>query len=770
MYEEILNCYPGWRTVRRLGTGSFGSVYEIERELFGRTEKAALKIISVPKDPEEVEELYTAGYDAQSVSAYYQNLLENIVREYQIMVEMKGNSNVVSCEDIQYYPRQDGVGWIICIKMELLTPMLRAMDQLQTEEQICKFGEDLCKALVLCHSRSVIHRDIKPQNIFISKDGDYKLGDFGIAKITNEVSRGTRVGTMNYIAPEIYCDLPYGHRADLYSLGLVMYWLLNERRLPFVALPPANPSSMEIQDACLTRLHGGALPPPVNGSPALHRIILKACAYNPNERYASAQEMLLDLQSFRGLWLDPLMSVPTAADSFPAETGLKDGAEETVLLPCQEPAADQAVVQPAQPEAASVRSSAQPDFPEDLLQPKTVDYETVPGYDAVSAAEETRDGSEATNEAPVRTGRMKWIAAILAAAAVAAVALAVWKPWDKGPRPDSNATRQESAQASPAAEVPTAPLPSAQMGSAPVEETPETPTTQTLSSAQETEPAELPFEVQPMIFAGGTHTAGLRADGTLLETGGEDVSSLGRVDSWNRIVDFACTDSRLFGLRDDGIVQGVGWYSPDYFSLSSWQEPWSGIVDIAANDCVVIGLRADGTAVISGDASNGERAAEDWKDITAISCGCFNVYGLREDGTAVACGYDGDGLNEKVESWSDLVAVVGGAYFAAGLHSDGTVSITAESGDYLGLSKAAKWRNIVAIAAGDFHLVGLHADGTVVAVGRNEEGECSVKKWTDIVAIAAGYHHTVGLQADGTVVATGEEEAGACKVDGWKLQ
>ena len=288
--------YPGWDTVGRLGAGSFGAVYEIQRTLFGRTEKAALKVITIPRDPGEVEELYSSGYDFQGVRTHYQDLLENIVREYQIMSVMKGNSNVVSCDDIQYFQTEDGIGWTIYIKMELLQPMMRALDQVADERQVCRCGEDLCRALSLCHSRNVIHRDIKPQNIFLSADGDFKLGDFGIAKVSNQVSMGTRVGTVSYMAPEVYAGQPYGHAADLYSLGLVLYWLLNERRLPLVDLPPRTPTAPEIQEACLKRLHGAQLPAPVHGSPELQRIVLRACAYYPADRYQSAEEMLRDLQ------------------------------------------------------------------------------------------------------------------------------------------------------------------------------------------------------------------------------------------------------------------------------------------------------------------------------------------------------------------------------------------------------------------------------------------------------------------------------------------
>ena len=215
--------WPGWETVRLIGRGSYGAVYEIEREVFGHREKAALKVITIPESNSEIDELYSSGYNDESITAHFREFLADIVREYTLMAEMKGHANVVYCDDIRYVQHDDGFGWDIYIKMELLTPLMKALPAPDAERQIAKLGRDLCQALVLCRSRNIIHRDIKPQNIFVSPDGNYKLGDFGIAKTVEKTSGGTKIGTYNYMAPEVYNNKPYGHAADICSLGLVLY-------------------------------------------------------------------------------------------------------------------------------------------------------------------------------------------------------------------------------------------------------------------------------------------------------------------------------------------------------------------------------------------------------------------------------------------------------------------------------------------------------------------------------------------------------------------
>ena len=444
MIQESYPAWPGgeWKTVKLIGRGSFGAVYEIEREVFGHIEKAALKLITIPQSSSDIDELLSDGYDEESITLRLEGYLKDIVREYSMMVDMKGCANIVYCDDVKYIQHDDGMGWDIFIKMELLTALPKALGKTMSDEQIVRIGADICSALAFCEKRSLLHRDIKPQNIFVATDGTYKLGDFGIAKTAERTTSGTKTGTYKYMAPEVYNNQPYGGKADIYSLGLVMYWLLNERRTPFLPLPPTTPTSTDEDKARARRFRGEPLPPPAHGSEELKRIVLKACAYDPKDRYASAEEMLRDLEKLK----DKLSDIPPdPAPKLGLDTGLtddgpthgafghehpeqpsKDDAIKRQLHSAYEAACDQE----AHAQTARDFYAAAAAFEQSFLQ----------GYlDSADRAGKCRDRAEqlqgktdpVLDEQPekhagVRKKKRNVIAALAGLAAVAVIALVLW--------------------------------------------------------------------------------------------------------------------------------------------------------------------------------------------------------------------------------------------------------------------------------------------------------------------------------------------------------
>ncbi len=419
-YEPI---FGSWYLKRLIGRGSFGKVFEITREEFGTVYRSALKIITIPQDESEVMSMMTADSDINTIRSYYEGVLIDIVNENEIMAQLKGNSNIVSYEDHQIVPHENGVGYDILIRMELLEPLIRRMMQEKLDErEVAALGIDMCKALEICHRKNIIHRDIKPQNIFISENGDYKLGDFGIARTMEKTSgEMSRKGTYKYMAPEVYRGDDYDSTADIYSLGIVLYTLLNNNRSPFLPSPPVPVKHTDEDESLRRRMRGEQLPQPDNAGVMMTHIIRKACAFDPRDRYRTADLFRKDLESIYNNYDDGTVMMPL----FSAD-------EKTVAEPEREPARYTAA-----PAAAAF---------EDTLKPREI-----------SSGEKNRSQV------------WKYIAFIAIGISLAAAGIIITLLT----RPDSNtAETPETAQTAetPAAETPAEEPPAAET---PAEETPE---------------------------------------------------------------------------------------------------------------------------------------------------------------------------------------------------------------------------------------------------------------------------------------------------------
>ncbi len=236
VYEPI---FGSWFLKEKIGTGSTGEVYLIEREDMGITYRSALKCITIPGSDDEVRSIRSNGMGDSEVEHYYNSLMKKVKSELMAMDKLKGHTNIVSYEDHLIIPHEDGIGWDILIRLELLTPLLKYNEEHPLDENdVVRLGCDMCHALELCGRHGIIHRDIKPENIFVTENGDFKLGDFGISRMIDETKVGlSRKGTYTYMAPEIFKGEPYGARSDIYSLGLVMYKFLNGGRNVFLPGP-----------------------------------------------------------------------------------------------------------------------------------------------------------------------------------------------------------------------------------------------------------------------------------------------------------------------------------------------------------------------------------------------------------------------------------------------------------------------------------------------------------------------------------------------------
>lgn len=334
--------FGNWEIESCVGSGSFGDVYKIRKEEFGITYYSAMKIIHIPQDKDEQRRLCSQGLDSQSISDYYSQFARDFVKEIELMAKLQGNTNIVGYNDHIIEENENGIGYVIYIRMEFLTPLDEYLSRdnkprFMTEKEVVKLGIDMCNALEVCSRLHIIHRDIKPGNIFVSENGDFKLGDFGIARQLEKTQSGlSRKGTANYMAPEVYNGEAYGESVDLYSLGIVLYRLLNRNRIPFFPPYPEPIKYTDSEVAFAKRIKGEKIPYIDSVSNELNRIIIKACECNPKNRYKTAFELKQDLLKLQNL--DDSENISTPDDTVDVSNSnaqyLYDySAEDTQLLP-----------------------------------------------------------------------------------------------------------------------------------------------------------------------------------------------------------------------------------------------------------------------------------------------------------------------------------------------------------------------------------------------------------------------------------------------------
>ena len=281
--------FAGWKIGKEIGRGAFATVYELRKGNMLR----ALKVVTLLSDLEGTEE---------EIESQLANKMEAASNEIEVNHRVSGHTNVVNYQEYEFvivwneeHTRKEGL--LLYIMMERMEETLQQEIRKGTrfsEEQVIKMGKDIVTALKVCHEQRILHRDIKPANIFIADHDTYKLGDFGISTVLGDNTVAfTHTGTQAYVAPEQWNSLPYGKAADIYSVGLILYQLLNENHLPFA-------DEGLTADSVGRRLKGETFPEPLNGSKKLKAIVMKACSYKASDRYQNADEMLQDLENLQG--------------------------------------------------------------------------------------------------------------------------------------------------------------------------------------------------------------------------------------------------------------------------------------------------------------------------------------------------------------------------------------------------------------------------------------------------------------------------------------
>ena len=206
-------------------------------------------------------------------------------------VAMLSHPNIVAVYDVSH---SDDIEYIVMELIDGIT-LKQYMDRrgMLSWKETLHFSKQIAKALSHAHERGIIHRDIKPQNIMLLRDGTIKVGDFGIAALENELdeNNGQAIGSIHYIAPEQARGNCPDARSDIYSLGVVMYEMLTGQ------LPYTGDTLGEIAVKHMNA--DPVLPHELNPDipPELESITLKAMAPGLEERYQSAKDLLEDLEA-----------------------------------------------------------------------------------------------------------------------------------------------------------------------------------------------------------------------------------------------------------------------------------------------------------------------------------------------------------------------------------------------------------------------------------------------------------------------------------------
>lgn len=291
MGQEV---FDHWQIVRLLRTDSMGNLYQLLYHDHGRDYRAMLKVVSIPRN---LRDLILIQDRVGNYQEYFDSVLSFMLEEVDILSQLSGNPYVVHYYDHKVEPHPSGLGYDILLRMEHLTGLVEhSKGRTFTRSDVLQLGIDLCKALEECHEKEILHRDIRPEHIYVTTSGGYKLGDFSVPCVDGkDLLVNNQTTPWEYMAPELYRDEDYDHRVDIYSLGMLLYSMSNQGQLPFY---PENPTSAHKVVAKDRRMAGEIVPiTPILKRNKLGKILQKACDPNPDLRYRTVREFRRELEA-----------------------------------------------------------------------------------------------------------------------------------------------------------------------------------------------------------------------------------------------------------------------------------------------------------------------------------------------------------------------------------------------------------------------------------------------------------------------------------------
>ncbi|MGN1318305.1 MAG: protein kinase [Lachnospirales bacterium] len=711
--------WGSWYIKKLIGEGGYGKAYRIEREEYGIIYKSALKHIKVPQSQSEVKIIMMDGMDEKSATAYFEDFISNLVKEFALMSRLKGNSHIVSYEDHKVIKDKEKLQWDIFIRMELLTSLIDYISKNEIgRKDIIKLGIDICKALEVCQKYNIIHRDIKPENIFVYDVGDFKLGDFGIARQIDKTMAGlSKKGTYTYIAPEIYKGEAYGSTVDIYSLGLVMYRLLNNNRMPFIPPYPQPVTYNDREISLVKRISGKELPKPVNADGRLAEIVLKACAYNPKDRYENPTLMRKALEAI-------LYSKEEADIIYSDGDSIKEYSLKYVNV--------------------SNDKGNELDISDNETAIMAFDNDDISDDETVTMALDNGDKSKKRTTKDIDSDNIK-------------------ENKTRAEVINSNNTGVQYTENSLFNKMKEQELAEEQF-------TEQQNNYNRVSSKIALVATGTFLLIFIMLFitmivyllSGKSDESVNNTDYVLNNEKDEMYSLSNKIDTNLRTFDVSGKyivaikpDRTIITTSEDRIYN-------NRFDEKEGIDQWADIISVGLGNYFTVGLKNDGTVVAAGNNTSGQCNVESWNNIVSIAVGFDHTVGLKSDGTVIVTGDNSDGQC-NVENWNDITAIAAGSYSTIGLTKDGTVMIAGSvydnsSGEDIKITPGKYWeKSVVKIYAGGRNIVGLKTNGDFIS--NNYNITAIIENWTNIRDICFYGYTVVGLKNNGDVMSDGKISA-----------
>lgn len=317
--EHLISLQPGtviagrYEVIKCLGSGNMGLVYACRhRELSGHI--VAVKVLF----PEVAQDKVAAARFRNEIFASYGVSHPNVVRAYEYL-----RDGELLAYTMEYVSGGD------------LADRLGNREQLIPIPEIIQYLSEMSSGLQAIHDAGIVHRDMKPENIMLTKDGHVKIADFGIARTGTGprlTEHGGVVGTIEYVSPEYMLNSQVDWRSDIYALGIIGYEMITGE---------AAFQGESVYATMTKKLKTDPEPPSTKRSECprrLDEIILRAMARNPDQRYQSAAEMFADLQELSsgdGRSVSaPMSRGPSVASTYVGPTLLKESA------PAEQPVSD----------------------------------------------------------------------------------------------------------------------------------------------------------------------------------------------------------------------------------------------------------------------------------------------------------------------------------------------------------------------------------------------------------------------------------------------